>query len=90
MRRQCGFSYVVVMFLVAVLSIFSVRALEFTSTAERREKEVDLLWAGMAFRNAIAVYRGRGDRLPGVTPPQLPGDLQRGGENQKWDATGYH
>lgn len=56
MSRQRGFSYVVALFLVAVLSVISLRALEYTTTAERREKEADLLWAGMAFRNAIAVY----------------------------------
>jgi type II secretory pathway pseudopilin PulG len=56
MRRQQGFSYVVVMFLVAILSIIAVRALETTSTAERRDKEVELLWRGMAYRDAILDY----------------------------------
>jgi len=54
--RQDGFSYVIVMFLVAILAIISVRALEVTATAERRDKEAQLLWVGMAFRNAIAQY----------------------------------
>lgn len=56
MRRQAGFSYVIVMFLVAVLSIVAVRALENTLTMERRDKEAELLWRGMAYREAIRIY----------------------------------
>lgn len=56
MRRQEGFSYAIALFLVAALSVVSLRAMEYTTTAERREKEADLLWVGMAFRNAIAAY----------------------------------
>ena len=56
MRREGGFSYVIVMFLVAVLSIISVRALETTLTRERRDKEAQLLEAGTAYMNAIRLY----------------------------------
>lgn len=56
MRRQQGFSYLVVMFLVAVLAIASVRALEVGITTERRSKEAELLWVGNAYRNAIRMY----------------------------------
>lgn len=56
MHRQAGFSYVIVMFLVAVLSIAAVRALENTLTLERRDKEAELLWRGMAYREAIRTY----------------------------------
>ena len=55
-RGQGGFSYVVVMFLVAVLSIGSLRALTYTRNKEQREKEAELLWVGEAYRNAIAKY----------------------------------
>jgi type II secretory pathway pseudopilin PulG len=55
-RRQGGFSYVIVMFLVAVLSIVTVRAMENTLTMEKREKEAEALWRGMAYREAIRVY----------------------------------
>lgn len=59
MRRQQGFSYVVVMFLIAVLSIVSVRALENTAMTERRHLEEELMWRGMAYREAIRqFYRG--------------------------------
>lgn len=56
MDSQRGFSYLVVMFLVALLSIASVRALEHTLTKEKRDKEADLLFAGQAYRNAIRLY----------------------------------
>jgi hypothetical protein len=55
-RRQQGFSYVVVMFLVAFLAIASVRALENAKVAEKRDKEAQLLWTGMEYRKAIAKY----------------------------------
>jgi len=54
--EESGFTYVIVLLLVAVLSLVATRALEYASTSERREKEVDLLWVGMAFRNAIEAY----------------------------------
>jgi hypothetical protein len=64
MRRQAGLSYVVVMFLIAALSIVSVRALEHTLTAEKRGKEAELLWKGMAYRDAIRLYYQSGKQLP--------------------------
>lgn len=56
MRAQEGFSYVVVMFLVAVSAVVAVRALENTVVSERRNKEAELLWRGMAYRKAIEQY----------------------------------
>jgi type II secretory pathway pseudopilin PulG len=70
-RRQRGFSYPIAMFLVALMAIVSVRALENSMTAERREKETDLLAAGQAYRNAIRTYY---DNSPGTSktyPPDL-------------------
>lgn len=54
--RAQGFSYVVVIFLVAVMSIVSLHGLRQTKTMEQVEKEADLLWVGMAYRNAIQAY----------------------------------
>lgn len=56
MRRQDGFSYLVAMFLVAVLSVTAVRALENTIVSERRGMEAELLWRGAAYRDAIQRY----------------------------------
>ena len=71
MRQQQGFSYMIALFLVAVLALVSVRGLENTMTAERREKERDLLVVGQAYREAIRSYY---DNSPGTAktyPPTL-------------------
>ena len=74
MVRQSGFTYVIVMFLVAVLSIIAVRALENTLTAERRDKEAQLLLIGQAYADAIGAYY---NGSPGTEKrwPQKPEDL---------------
>jgi hypothetical protein len=54
--RQQGFSYVIVMFLVALLTVVSVRGIESTLVAERQAKELELLWRGAAYRDAIKAY----------------------------------
>lgn len=56
LRKKNGFSYVIVMFLVAVISILTVRALENIQTRERRQKEAELLWIGQAYLAAIRSY----------------------------------
>lgn len=56
MPRESGFSYIIVMFLVALSSIVAVRALENTTVSEQRAKEAELLWRGMAYREAIKRY----------------------------------
>lgn len=56
MKRQQGFSYVVVMFLVAILSIAGVRSLQNTLTHEIHDQEAELLWRGLAYREAIRAY----------------------------------
>ena len=71
MRREAGFTYVMVMFAVALLSIVSVRAMENSLTGAKRDKEAELLFVGQAYRNAIKVYY---DYSPGTTkeyPPDL-------------------
>ncbi|OEZ54890.1 type II secretion system protein [Duganella sp. HH105] len=74
MHKQQGFSYVVVMFLVAVLSIVTVRALENTLTAERRDKEAQLLLVGQAYADAIGAYYNGGNGTQKKWP-QTPKDL---------------
>lgn len=69
--REQGFSYVVVMFLVAILSLVSVRALETTATRERREKEAELLWCGQAYRDAIRDYYVNAPGTAQAYPAQL-------------------
>jgi type II secretory pathway pseudopilin PulG len=76
MRRQQGFSYVVVMFLVAVLSLLSVRALRNTLTEERRAKEAELLATGIAYRNAIRAYYENAPGTGKVYPDSLEALLE--------------
>lgn len=54
--RQKGFTYVIAMFLVAVLSVASMAALERAITNDRRDKEAQLLYVGLAYRAAIMNY----------------------------------
>ena len=56
MMRQQGFSYPIVMFLVAALTLISLRALENGATAARRDKETQLLLLGQTMRDAIQSY----------------------------------
>lgn len=71
MRGERGFSYVLMMFLVGVVALVSVRALENTSTAERRAKEAQLLLVGQAYRNAIRDYYEGSPGTAKVYPPDL-------------------
>ena len=71
MQRQRGFSYVIAMFLVAMLSMFALKRLQVTITNERRDKEAQLLSVGLAYRNAIRAYY---ENAPGggrTYPPDL-------------------
>jgi type II secretory pathway pseudopilin PulG len=56
MRRERGFTYVIAMFMVAVLALVTLRAMEVTMTHEKREKEAQLMAAGIAYQHAIRSY----------------------------------
>lgn len=71
MRRELGFSYVIVMFLVAMVSLLSLRALRNSLTTERREKEAQLLLIGQAYRQAIADYYQHSPGSNKTFPPTL-------------------
>lgn len=70
--REAGFGYVMVLFLVAIASILSVRALENGGTQARREREEELLFVGSAYREAIRRYH---DDSPG-TAKEYPATLE--------------
>lgn len=72
MRRQEGYSYAIIMFLLAVLAVLSARALENDLTRERRDKEAELLRIGQIYQHAIQVYY---ENSPG-TVKQLPTSLE--------------
>lgn len=71
MRHQQGFSYVIAMFLVAIVALISVRALENTLSAERREKEAELLRVGQAYRNAVRTYYENSLGTAKIYPPDM-------------------
>src|SRR5471030_3556272 len=71
MTRERGFSYLIVMFLVAAVSIISVRALRNTMTTERREKEAQLLLVGQVYRTAIVNYYQNSPGSNKTYPPEL-------------------
>lgn len=71
MRRQLGFSYVIVMFVVAMLTLSALRGLQVTVTNERRDKEAQLLTVGLAYREAIRAYYENGPGGGRAYPPDL-------------------
>jgi len=72
MRQQRGYSYLIALFAVAVLLVVSLRALEHSKTAGRREREAELMFVGLAYQQAIKDYY---QFSPG-TSKQYPPDLQ--------------
>jgi len=56
LRNQRGFTYLIALFMVAILSIVTLRALENSLTRERRAKEEQLLFVGQAYQKAITTY----------------------------------
>lgn len=58
-RRDTGFTYLGVLFIVAFMGILLALAGESWHTASQREKERELLYVGSAFRNAIGLYYNR-------------------------------
>ena len=70
-QREQGFSYVVAMFLVAVLAILSLRGLENSLTKKRRDKEAELLFVGQAYREAIRRYYEETPGSAKMYPPDI-------------------
>lgn len=59
-RRQGGFTYIVLLMLIAVMSAASLASVQLISVAIRRDKERELLFVGNQFRNAIRLYYRNG------------------------------
>ena len=71
-RRQAGFTYLVVLFAVALSTAALAAASQVWSHAQQREREVELLFVGGEFRSAIGLYY---QRTPGVAK-RYPADLK--------------
>ena len=64
LRPQAGFTYIGLMFAIAVLGITLATVGVVWSTQIRRDKEVELLWIGDQYRTAIVRYRTNGGQFP--------------------------
>jgi type II secretory pathway pseudopilin PulG len=64
LNRAAGFTYVGLMFAIAVLGITLATVGVVWSTQIRRDKEAELLWVGDQYRVAIGRYRASGGQLP--------------------------
>lgn len=71
-RTDSGFTYVIVMFAVAVAAIVATRAMEGNATSQRVVRESELLYIGAIYRDAIQSYH---DNSPG-TVPTYPDSLE--------------
>ena len=86
MRNQDGFTYLGVLFLVAILSAALAGTGVIWSTAQQREKEKELLFIGNTFRLAIGAYY---QKTPGTIKryPNNLGDLLK--DNRQLVQTRY-
>ena len=71
-ESQQGFTYLIALFLVAILSVATLSALEKTLTKDRRDKEAQLLYFGQAYRAAIMQYYLNSPGTAKSYPPDLP------------------
>jgi type II secretory pathway pseudopilin PulG len=71
-QSQRGFTYLGVLFAIVIMGMALATTGQFWSTAQKREKERELLFIGNEFRNAIALYY---ERSPGPAK-QFPKTLQ--------------
>ena len=77
-RSEGGFTYLGLLFLVALIGLMLAAAGEVAATAAQRERETQLLWVGHEYRAAIGRYwnsqaslsadAGGAARLPHRTP----------------------
>lgn len=62
--RQRGFTYLGLLFAIAVLGITLATVGVVWSTEIRRDKEAELIWVGHQYRKAIQRYRAFGGHFP--------------------------
>lgn len=72
LRKQSGFTYLAILFAIAVAGVMLAKTGIDWSQAGQREKERQLLFVGNQFRQAIALYY---ERTPG-TVKQYPAKLE--------------
>jgi type II secretory pathway pseudopilin PulG len=72
MGRQRGFTYLAVLFMIALMGVMLVSIATMWHTARQREKERDLLFIGSQFRQAIGSYY---EKTPGALK-KYPSNLE--------------
>ena len=77
-RRVAGFTYIGLLFLVAMMGLALTQAAAMWQTVQQREKEKELLFVGDQFRRAFARYYAAGGGYPRqlddlVKDPRFPG-----------------
>lgn len=82
-RREEGFTYLGVIFLVAAVGAWLAATGEIWSHSRQREKEAELLWVGSQFRQAIGLYY---QRTPGAVK-RYPEKLQDLLEDRRYLST---
>jgi len=63
-RKGAGFTYIGLLFAIAIIGITLATVGVVWSTQIRRDKEVELLWIGDQYRTAIGRYRASGGQYP--------------------------
>lgn len=74
-KHRRGFTYLGVLFLVGLLTLAAAAAGAVWSTAQQRDREVELVFVGRQFAAAIERYRARSDRLAEVPARAYPESL---------------
>jgi type II secretory pathway pseudopilin PulG len=79
MRREAGFTYLTILFVIALMGTGLALAGEVWHTVALREKEVELLHVGNQYRKAIERYypRALGDLLKDPRKPGVERHLRR-------------
>jgi type II secretory pathway pseudopilin PulG len=75
---SAGYTYVGLLFLVALMGMALTLVSELWRTAQKREKEQELLFVGNQFRQALAMYSANGGGFPRkledlLKDPRVPG-----------------
>lgn len=63
-QRECGFTYAMVLVAIVVIGIFAGVANVMTSRIVQADREEELMFRGMAYRNAIQRYYAVAGRYP--------------------------
>jgi type II secretory pathway pseudopilin PulG len=70
-RRERGFTFLGLMFLIALMAVMAAAAATTWTFAGQRDKELDLLFVGREYRIALARYAAAHARDPQPYPTEL-------------------